>query len=330
MDEQQQAIMLRYLQDTCSPEEKQSFEEWLHQSADNRQQFYETRLLWYASRIEYFGSKEPLEKALATFTNNISQSHQQQRRPIYRLLMRYAAIAIGIIGLSWLLFLLTRPVNNTTPWLMASVANTDSSRLVTLPDSTRVWLNSNSRIFYPAQFSGDQRTVSLEGEAYLEVTHDPVHPFILSTSTIQVKVLGTTFNLQAYPGENQAEAVLVQGKIAIADQAGKDLNVLAPGQLALYQKNNQTLTIKQVNPNSYTAWRNGNIALYGASLQTIASRLAGIYQANISIGKTLTDTARYNFIFSKKKPLSEVMEMLSFIAPIHYEVKGKEVLITNK
>lgn len=330
MDEQPlEQIMSRYLQDTCSPEEKQLFEEWLQGSEENRQQFYDTRLVWHASRIGYFGSKGPLDKALATFNKNIGHSHSPLRKPIYRLVMRYAAILTGLVGISWLVLVLAHHSGNTPALQTASVSNTDSSKLVVLSDGTRVWLNSNSKITYPAQFSGGQRTVYLEGEAYFVVTHDPAHPFILSTSSIQVKVLGTTFNMQAYPGEDHAEAVLVGGKIVIADHEGKELHTMAPGQLARFGQSDHSLKVSDVDTGPYTGWRNGQIALYGANLRTITSRLAGLYQANISISASQTDTARYNFIFSKKKTLPEVMEMLSFIAPIHYRVQGKEVQITR-
>jgi ferric-dicitrate binding protein FerR (iron transport regulator) len=331
MNEQHnEQIMIRYLQGTCSPEEKSEFEAWLQESTENRKQFYETRLLWHASNIEYFSREEPLNKALATFNDNILLSDKRRRKSVYLQIVRYAAIVTGALVITWMILLLSRHKPRTEALITSVVSHTDSSQLVVLSDGTRVWLNSNSRITYPRQFTTGNRTVIFEGEAYFDVTHDEAHPFIVHTATMDVKVLGTAFNVQAYPHEHQAEAVLVRGKIAIADSLGRQLAEVAPGQIARFDKTDRQVMIKNVNPDAYTGWRFGQITLPEANLATITRKLAELYPVHFSIEPSITDTARYNFIFSKRKPVTEVMDMLRFIAPIHYQVQGTEILITKK
>ncbi|SKD02251.1 FecR family protein [Chitinophaga ginsengisegetis] len=331
MNEQlNELIMIRYLQGTCSPEEKQLFESWLKASEQNRHLFYETRVLWYASRIEYFGSEEQLARALAILTENIRRKGGQHRKKIYLQWGRYAAILIVAMAVAWF-FLGQHHFNkNTEAWLTASVKHTDSSKLVVLSDGTRIWLNSNSTISYPRQFLNGTRTVSLQGEAYFDVTHDSSHPFIIHTSNISIKVLGTSFNVQAYPGESQAEAVLIRGKIAIDDSVGNKLAVLAPGQIARFEKGDHKLTVQNVNTDAYTSWRHGQITLGAASLNTIVNKLSELYQVHFSIDPSVTDTIGYNFTFSKRKKVTEVMDMLCFVAPIRYQIQGNEILITRK
>jgi transmembrane sensor len=330
MNEQNhEQMMLRYLQGTCTPEEKMLFEAWLQESADNRKQLYETRLLWHASGIEHFRSEEPLNKALATFNENIQRSQNQRRKRLYISMMRYAAMVTGAVLIAWLVTVLIKQKPRPDTLITSTVSHTDSSQLVVLSDGTRVWLNSNSRITYPARFSTGNRKVTIEGEAYFDVTHDPEHPFIVHTATVDIKVLGTAFNVQAYPNAAQAEAVLVRGKIVMADSLGHQLAAVAPGQIARFEKASKQVTLQPVNADSYTGWRFGQITLSGANLATITRKLSALYAVRFTIDPSVKDTARYNFIFSKRKPVEEVMEMLSFIAPIHYQVKGKEILITQ-
>jgi ferric-dicitrate binding protein FerR (iron transport regulator) len=325
MDEQ---IMIRYLQNTCTPEEKNEFEAWLQASEENRIQFYETKVLWYASRIEFFGSGEQLDKARATLNANIEQHSQPRVQKINMRWVKYAAIFIGVAAMTWLFLPLTKEAGSKLTMITESVSHTDSSKLVVLNDGTKVWLNSNSKIIYPNQFYGGKRMVQLEGEAYFDVTHDPAHPFIIQTSTIHIKVLGTAFNVQAWSKEKGAEAILVRGKIAISDSLGKDLAVMAPGQMAHFAHNK--LTVQQVNPDLYTNWRYGNITLSAANLRTIANKLSALYQVEVAIDPSITDATRYNFTFSKRKQVTEVMNMLCFIAPVQYRLQGKNILITQK
>jgi transmembrane sensor len=330
MNEQNhEQMMLRYLQGTCTPEEKMLFEAWLQESADNRKLLYETRLLWHASGIEHFRSEEPLNKALATLNENIQRSQNQRRKRLYISIMRYAAMVTGAVLIAWLVTLLIKQKPRPEALITSAVSHTDSSQLVTLSDGTRVWLNSNSHITYPAHFSAGNRKVTIEGEAYFDVTHDPEHPFIVHTVTVDIKVLGTAFNVQAYPNAAQTEAVLVRGKIVMADSLGQQLAAVAPGQIARFEKASKQVTLQPVNADSYTGWRFGQITLSGANLATITRKLSALYAVRFTIDPSVTDTARYNFIFSKRKPVEEVMEMLSFIAPIHYQVKGKEILISQ-
>jgi transmembrane sensor len=321
-------LMVRYLQGTCTPEEKTLFEAWLLASEENRKQFYDTRMLWYASRIEFFGSKAQLDKALATLNSNRQQRHKRSGKKIVLQWAKYAAIFIAALAVAWLFSVLSHNSRKTNTMITAVVAHTDSSKLVVLSDGTHVWLNSNSRIRYPQQFANDKRTVTLEGEAYFDVKHDAAHPFIIHTASIDIKVLGTAFNVQAYSPENGVEAILVRGKIAIGDSLGHQMAVMAPGQMARFAGNK--LTVQPVDPEQYTNWRYGNIALNAADLKTIGRKLAELYQVHITIQPGIADTARYNFTFSKRKPVKEVMDMLCFIAPVHYQMQGKDILITQK
>lgn len=330
MNEQlNEQLMIRYLQNVCTPEERTLFETWLQESEQNRNLFYETKVLWFAAKIDQYGSPQQLSIAFDRFNENRLVSDRQRKRKIYLQWIRYAAIFSGTV-IVWLFMLLSPSKKSQENLITASVAQTDSSKLVVLSDGTRVWLNSNSSITYPAEFTNEKRLVTLKGEAYFDVTHDTSHPFIIQTPNIRIKVLGTSFNVQAYPGEVKTEAVLVKGSIAIGDSAGNNLAVMKPGQIARFEKNDHRLTIQDVNPDTYTGWRYGQITLTAASIITIVNKLAEIYQVRFSVAPALSDTTLYNFTFSKKKTVTEVMEMLSFVAPIRYQAQQSAIIISGK
>jgi len=316
-------LMIRYLQDACTPVEKSGFEAWLLESEENRNQFYEVKTVWYAARIEYYGSKEQLDKAVSTLNSNMQR---KQGKSVYLQWVKYAAIIIGIATIAWLFLGRNRKGATGNEMITAAVANTDSSKLVVLGDGTHVWLNSNSKIIYPREMARGKRTVTLEGEAYFDVTHDAAHPFIIHTAAIDIIVLGTAFNVQAYSPGNGVEAILVRGKIAIGDSLGNELAVMAPGEMARFRQNK--LTVEKVNTDWYTSWRYGDVTLNDVDFRTICNKLSDLYQVNINIAASLQDTTKYNFTFKKQKSITGILEMLSFIAPIQYQVQGKNINIT--
>ena len=252
----------------------------------------------------------------------------QRRKRIYIQWARYAAIVIVAVAAACFFVGQCHTVKSTGTWITEAVSHTDSSKLVVLNDGSRVWLNSNSIISWSRELINGKRMVTLLGEAYFDVTYDAAHPFIVQTPGMNIKVLGTAFNVQAYPDESQTEAVLVRGKIAIDDSLGNELAVISPNQIARFEKNNRRLAIENVNPDIYTGWRYGQITLTAASLATICSKLSELYQVRFSVAASLKDSTRYNFMFSKKKTITEVMNMMCFIAPIRYQIQPTGILIT--
>ncbi len=165
-------------------------------------------------------------------------------RNYFRLVLRYAAVFIFAFGLSWLVHSLL--TDKVIPQLIADQIQTievpyGSKTRIVLPDSSVVTLNSGSSLKYSASgFNSDNRSVSLSGEGFFSVNTDSTRPFYVTTPGIKVKVLGTTFNLKAYPDEFIEEATLIEGKVEI--YASNDLNeegkpvILNPNQNAIFSK----------------------------------------------------------------------------------------------
>ncbi len=144
-----------------------------------------------------------------------------------------------------------------------------------LEDGTRVWLNSDSRLRFPAVFTGGQRRVFLEGEAFFEVAHDTERPFTVETSEQELTVLGTSFNISAYSNDAVTVTTLVEGSISLRAQEGTDDLMLRPGQQTRLNAGEKDFTTVEVK--SFTPWQDGIFVFEGNTLEQVMRQLARWY-----------------------------------------------------
>jgi len=187
--------------------------------------------------------------------------------------------------------------NDNTPISYNTLSTPRGGRYqLTLPDGTIVWLNAASSITYPVAFTGDKRKVTVTGESYFEVHSDPAHPFVVSKDGMDVTVLGTQFNVNAYDEEEQMRVTLVDGAVKV-DKAGKGV-FLKPGQQAqvatqvgqpaqgqsgqsVTQSLAQVQLIQHVNLSAVTAWKNGSFNFDGKTLPEILRQLSRWYDVDV-------------------------------------------------
>ena len=327
MNGMNEELIIKYLQGQCTAEEEDLFLKWLQESSENKKFFSEQKALLNYRKVKHFGTDEQLNQAAARFHANVRHAESRRKKQVYLRFARYAAVLLFLLAVPTLLYK-TGYLSSSSELITVSIGQTDSTRFVPLSDGSRVWLNSHSSITYPKSFSKNERNVQLTGEAYFEVSHDSLHPFKVQTDNIQVKVLGTSFNVRAYSSKKNTETILVEGKVVIQNKQGNNLAMLAPGQMAGYDKTSQYLSIKAVDPDEYTAWRHGLIVFTNTTLDDITGKLSELYQVHFTIEGTRPVNTSYNFSFRKGQSIDKVLEMLSFIAPIKYKVQEKEIVVT--
>ena len=157
---------------------------------------------------------------------------------------------------------------------------------IKLPDGSTAWLNAGSRLVYPSFFDKDKREVYLIGEGYFEVTHDEKLPFVVKTNDLEVEVLGTQFNLSAYPSDNIIETVLVEGKVRVKEtgfQLLKKDYILLPNQRAAYNRENAETKIENVEVDNYVAWHLGFLQFESTDLNRIVKKLERYYNIRIRL-----------------------------------------------
>lgn len=199
-------------------------------------------------------------------------------------------------------------------------------RLV-MSDGTKVWLNSQSRLRYPVNFTGQERVVYLEGEAYFEVAHDVVRPFYVKTrEAVNIQVLGTSFNVRAYGDEETIEAVLEKGKIRMWHK-GEGV-VLEPGSRAAYNRNNTRITSEPVNTELYTAWREGQFVFQGESVENILQKLSRWYGMNIFFSDEEAKKVLFSGDVRKYETINNLLEAIEISGGVHFEIKGNTIFVS--
>jgi ferric-dicitrate binding protein FerR (iron transport regulator) len=196
-----------------------------------------------------------------------------------------------------------------------------------LSDSTRVFLNSMSKLVYPVRFSGDNREVTLEGEAYFEVHKDQLHPFVVSVNGIQINVLGTKFNVNAYLDEQRIYTTLIEGKVRInsENQHGNEW-LLHPDQQAVFDKSNAEVIIRNVDAKQFMQWTTGTYTFTNQSLEEIMKSLSRWYDFSFSFSDESLKSLRFEGGLNKYESIEPILDIITRTGKVKYEIVGKEII----
>jgi len=185
---------------------------------------------------------------------------------------------------------------------------------ITFQDGTRVWINSGTKLVYPVNFEKNKREIFVEGEIYLDVNSEPERPFIVRTATIEVKVLGTQFNVFANANPSDLQVVLISGEVEI-QQNGVSKEILKPNQMFSYNENRQEFTTSNVDVTDYIAWKDGYYPFYRQDLGTVLTKLSNYYHVKFKWDKKIGELSCSGKL-DLKENLQEVLSVLEKTAPI--------------
>lgn len=212
---------------------------------------------------------------------------------------------------------------------MIELTADNGTMTITLPDSTKVWLNRYASITYPKTFADDRRTVSISGEAYFEVTHDISRPFTVDGKWLNVTVLGTKFNFNS--SEDKENTVsLLEGKIEVTPGKNKDGVVLSPGQKVQFNPQNGRMSISQVNTALDAVWHNRLIRFHNATIAEIAADLEELYNVEITIRNSVDNSRTYSGSTVYYQSVDSTLEALSETIPFDFSYHGYGIIISDK
>ena len=244
-----------------------------------------------------------------------------------RMAVAIAASILLLIGIGTAYF-----IRSTHPFEVTyteNIAPKGQKSQVVLPDGTHVFLNSGSMLRYDNKFGKSSRNLSLSGEAYFEVKHNEDLPFIINAENIEVKVLGTKFNVMAYRDDNLIETTVTEGKVLVLQTDGNaHLNLLA-NQKATYHKNSGLLLLKDVNPESSVCWKDNMLTFDNENFASVIKKLERWYNVSINVSGQDSLVDRFTLTI-RNESLKEVLDLISLTTPIDYTIKDSKVSIHYK
>lgn len=240
--------------------------------------------------------------------------------------MRGAAAITVLCVLGWWTYYMFAPIP------LQTVSTLAETRSITLPDQTIIVLNRYSSLSYPKRFRGKERKVQLEGEAYFEVSKDTAHPFKVETGNVRVQVLGTHFNIDAYPEDTEIKTTLLEGSVAVSLTGGTGTElVLSPNESAIYDKEQKSLTLHTENDASEeVCWQDGILLFKNAPLQEIARKLSNAFRTVIRIEETELQNYRMTATFTDSESLEEILSLLCRNQKFEYTKTNDHITITQK
>ena len=314
----------------------------------------------YWERSSFYNDEQDAEKGWNALLSQIDpaaievasadvQPHKIRNR-VFNLL-KYAAFFILAFGLSWLIqdkFIKAPEIAGQ--FTMIEVAHGSKSK-IELPDGTRVTLNSGSFIRYPNNFGGDKREVYFEGEAYFDVKKNKSKPFIVSTGEIEIKVLGTQFNVSAYPDEKNIETTLVKGEVEVfykkRGSVEKRHVLLKPNQKLIFQKtlpvadkkqdqttgNEKPLSLQKPvsvefipDTEILTSWKDNKLEFSNVRFEDLITRLERWYNVSIVILSPEIKNARLSGEF-EKETIEQALKALNLAVPFRFEMNKNIITI---
>lgn len=197
-----------------------------------------------------------------------------------------------------------------------------------LPDGTQVWLNSGSRLTYSNTFNKESRNVTLEGEAYFEVTKNPKKPFIVQGKEVAVKVLGTKFDVKSYTEDAAVVVTLLEGSVHLSDVKNLSSSplLLKPDERATFMKENNKLIVSKVNAKNACEWIHGNLIFDDEELGQIVKCLEREYNITIKVQDREINQLRFYGKFRNTQPIEEILNIMTANQKFHYN--QKENMIT--
>jgi len=318
----------------CTKEELSELKEWLLNPASQPE--VENWLANHWAMSPEIDSTTLIETIFRQIQEYQNEHHLKSGFSLAQILKVYQKVAafllIPLIGFGILygVSLSNQPADRYTE----TIAPRGQKSQIVLADGTKVWLNSDTKIKYPGNFSKDQRDVYLDGEAFFEVSKNEHQPFVVHTSDVSVKVLGTKFNVKAYSDENQIETSLFEGRINLMlnnlsskTQTEKEVK---PGQSFVYSKTNHQLAANRFPQDEIDGWKNNQLIFKDDTFSNLVQKVERWYDVKVVYDEKLFNDRRLTVELYEGERLERLMEIISLALSVDYKYEKGEIILTPK
>ena len=321
MNDNIEILLAKYFANELDESGNEVVEEWKNLSQVNRVLFDQYKHLWSEAKQSTNYTDQQVEQALIQ-TKQRMPEFRKRRSMVW--LRQIAAIFIFSLILSSLFQYLNNPKAADSGVVIKEVAALKGVKTkLTLPDGTVVDLFPGSKLLYPVDFGSEERSVKLTGEGYFNVTHNKNLPFVVKADGLNIKVLGTEFNVRAYNDDDYIETVLVKGKVQLEKEVnGKIVPVktLKPNQRVVYNRSTNKFDVyKQADVNRYIAWTKGALVFDAEPLNEVVRELEMWYNVDIEIKDKELEKFKFTGMFNSE-PIEEVMSLLQYSSEIKYKI----------
>ena len=331
------SIIGRKLEGDISPDEEKVLNEWINLSTTNKQVYFQIKELWSHKQDQTNNSQSiaAYDKLINRIKfAEVAHSQSRVRQISFRVnqVLKYAAIFIFLFSFGYLSYYYISAENAGNGYCTISVPKGNKSQVV-LPDGSKIWLNNNSKLIYPKKFNSDERKVELIGEAYFEIEKNVNVPFIVQTSDIRIKVLGTRFNVSAYPNDKYIETTLISGKVTVLTNENPQIEtVIAPGESLTFDRINNQMAKNQVDTEFYTYWMKGEFVFRDEKFEILAKRIERIYNVEIIFEDASLKDKTYTGDFKVDDNIYTILEIFkrSTTVPIEYTSERNHISIRKK
>ena len=256
-----------------------------------------------------------------------TRSVAQGMRKMSRQFSRYAAAVLIGFGVSLVTFHLIAREDMTEVGICKAVTLKGEKTQLQLPDGTKVWLNSCTTIEYAENYGHDNRDIHLTGEAYFEVAKNENTPFTVRVCGVEVKALGTAFNISAYPEDEQLVTTLFCGAVVIQPALTRQQITLAPDQVAVYHKNDNKIEVMPYDRNLFAQWRGGYLTFDMMYLQDITKLLERNYNVVFRYENQKIKNFKFSGSFRNSEDLTEILDVIRTNTGIRYQKRRDTIVI---
>ncbi len=324
-------LIIKFLNEECTPEEVQTLITWRKISSKNEALFLELAHTWNHDHTEK--DREVIPSKAKVWS--LIQSRIDIDNEIFPSYSKHTLFQVGLIAASVALFvglfvsfMLFFQIPSAKTYAYVETPSGQKSNMV-LPDGTKVWLNSGSKIVYSNDYNKKLRIVKLTGEAFFDVAHNPQRPFIVKTDYVNIEDLGTAFDVHAYPDDSTIEVSLVRGSVNVKSAIDQSqIALLQPNQKVIINKTNLLSVLSNCNAVDESIWINNKLRFDGVSPEEMFKQLNRWYGVDIVFANAPAHT-RY-WLTLKSESLTETLQLINKISPINYTINGEEVHVKFK
>lgn len=346
--------IIDYFSDHLTGEDSIILNNWLEKSTENQLLFHQLSDIWQSANFVKYQEKIDVEKAWKEIQHQLNKSNSAQKRTGLNWLKVAAVFVLAFISGGIVHYFLSQKPEPTEPPLQVEyVAPLGSRSFIKMPDGSKIWLNAGTTLSYKNTFGMDNREVSLSGEAFFEIEKNPLIPFIVQTSDINITALGTKFNVKAYEEEKTIETMLVEGSIKLEGNHFKlaEEIILKEKEKAIFTKKEQTINLTEqhslpkekiaeikpkselriitsVEPDPVISWKDERWVINNEKLGSLSKKLERRFAVNFIFDNDLLKEYAFGGTL-EDETLEQVLDAICSSSPVKYLIEGKSVYIMS-